>query len=210
MTQSFVRHRKTLMKITTVLTAVATLGLAPLLIQALSPTRTDWQRLSDISQIYGSLVSAIALVGVAVSLAYQAHQATTLQEETQRASHRQLVTMALNDPDLMVCWEPMSAEVTLLEAKQIGFVNLIISNWSADYRLKRFNEAQLRRRLEVHFRGEMARKHWQVGGAGWRLSAEAAGESRLLRFVSLIEESYEQAVAAGPPHPSSAYFRNSA
>jgi hypothetical protein len=210
MAQLLGRHRKTFIQITAGLAVVTALGGVPLLIQALAPAKTDWERLSDISQIYSSLISAIALVGVAVSLIYQAHQKTAMHEEAQRASHRELVTMALNDPELMVCWEPMNIDVTLLEAKRIGFVNLIISNWSADYRLKRFNDATLRRRLDVHFGGEMARKHWQATGASWRLFANASNDSRLLRFVALAEKSYVQSVATGPARPSNEYFRTSA
>jgi hypothetical protein len=192
---------------TTGVAAIAVLALAPLILQAAAPAGTDWQRLSNISQSYGSLFSAAALMGVAVSLAHQSRQTATANEEAQRASHRQLVVMALNDPELMVCWEPPSIEMTPVEAKQIGFANLIISNWSADYSLKRFNDDALRVRLEVHFRGEIARKHWQVGGLGWRRFAEALGDSRGIRFVTLIDEAYAQAVSAGPPRSSSSYYR---
>ncbi|MEU8978313.1 DUF6082 family protein [Streptomyces sp. NPDC048309] len=130
----------------------------------------------------------------------------TRQEEAQRASHRQLVVMSLSDPDLIVCWERIPNAASPLEAKQIGFTNLIISNWSADYQLKRFNDDALRVLLREHFRGEIARKHWQNGGSQWRQIAEALGDSRGIRFASLVDEVYTQAVSEGPPIPPSAYF----
>ncbi|MFF1305289.1 DUF6082 family protein [Streptomyces sp. NPDC058307] len=188
------------------LVAAAIVGLAPLVLQEIAPAGTNWQTLSDISQTYGTPLSIIALLGVAMSLAHQSRQTAITYEEAQRASHRELVLMAIEDPELMVCWEPFSIPVTPLEAKQIAYVNLIVHNWMADYMLKRFNDAALRMRMRKLLQGEMGRKHWQNGGAGYRQFAESLGETRLIRFVSLIDEVYAEVAAAGPPRLTSTYF----
>ncbi|MGW0424440.1 DUF6082 family protein [Streptomyces sp. NPDC003015] len=188
------------------LAAAVIVGVAPLLLQEIAPEGTDWQTLSDISQTYGTPLSIIALLGVAVSLAHQSRQTAITNEEAQRAAHRQLVLMAIEDPDLMVCWEPFTLDVTQVEAKQISYVNLIIHNWMADYRLKRFNDSALRMRTRRLFEGELGRKHWQNGGADYRHFAESLGEARLLRFVALIDEVYAEAVSLGPPRLAGNYF----
>ncbi|NEB20522.1 DUF6082 family protein [Streptomyces coelicoflavus] len=206
MAQSLTEDRSILKWTATVLAAAGLVVGAPLLLGTLAPAGTNWERLSDISQTYGTPLSIAALIGVAVSLAHQSRQTAITYEEAQRASHRQLMIMAIEDPELMVCGEPFQIPVTALDAKQIAYTNLIVSNWSADYRLKRFNDAALRMRCQTHFRGEIARKHWENGGADWREFAEALGETRLVRFVSVMDTAYAEAVASGPPRPASTYF----
>ncbi|WP_326730071.1 DUF6082 family protein [Streptomyces phaeochromogenes] len=206
MSQLFARHRRFFTWTTAGLAIAAATLAAPLLLQAAAPAGTNWGRLSDISQTYAATLSAAALLGVALSLAHQSRQTAIANEEAQRASHRQLVVMSLSDPDLLVCWEPIPNAETALEAKRIGFTNLIISNWSADYQLKRFNDDALRVLLRNHFRGEIARKHWQNGGSQWLQFAEALGDSRGIQFVLLIDEAYAQAISEGPPIPPSSYY----
>lgn len=210
MIQRIAHHRKILIRATAALAAMATLALAPFLLEAAAPAGTDWQRLSEISQTYGSLLSAAALLFVAASLVHQARQTAIASQEAQHASHRQLLTMTINDPDLMACWEPPPIEVTRLEFKQAAFFNLIFHNAYADYRLMRCNDAELRVRMGTFFQGEVARRHWRGWGPSWRQSMEATRDSRNLRFIALIDEIYTQAVAAGPPRPSSTYFTGSA
>ncbi|WP_367881038.1 DUF6082 family protein [Streptomyces sp. P3] len=85
-------------------------------------------------------------------------------------------------------------------------MNRPTSDHHVGHRLKRFNDAALRVRCETHFRGEIARKHWENGGADWRRFAEAIGTPRLRRFVSAMDTAYAAAVASGPPRLSSSYF----
>ncbi|MFD4563204.1 DUF6082 family protein [Streptomyces sp. NPDC058467] len=206
MAQLFARQRRFFTWTAAGLAIAAVTAVAPLVLEAAAPAGTNWGTLSDVSQTYSATLSAAALLGVVVSLAHQSRQTAIANEEAQRASHRQLVVMSLSDPDLIVCWERIPNAASPLEAKQIGFTNLIISNWSADYLLKRFNDDALRVLLREHFRGEIARKHWQNGGSQWRQFAEALGDSRGIRFASLVDEVYTQAVSEGPPIPPSAYF----
>lgn len=101
------------------LLGVGLLGLitcTPFVLAALAPAKTDWGKLSDISQAYGAvsvLLSAIALAGVALSLLYQARQARTSNEQAIRDSHLQLAMLALSDPALLQAWSPPVAPVTL-------------------------------------------------------------------------------------------------
>jgi hypothetical protein len=206
MIELLARYRRASIRTAAGLTTIAVLAFAPVLLEVAAPAGTNWQKLSDISQTYGSLLSAVALLGVAASLAHQSRQTNMSNEEAQRSSHRELVIMAINDPDLMVCWEPPRIAVTHAEFRQIAFYNLILHNAWADYRLKRTNEGELRVRIERFYEGEIARKHWQGWGDGWRRSMEALGDPRSTRFVMLVDEAYTRAVSAGPPRPSSAYF----
>jgi hypothetical protein len=181
------------------------------LLQWAASGEKDWDELSKVSQAYGALsvlFSAAALLGVVASLAHQSRQIKIANEEAQRASHRQLLLASLEDPDLAACWEPV-AVTSPLEHKQLIFVNLIVSNWYADYRLKRINDETLRVVAELHFKGEAARRHWRLSAANWRSWAETLEGRRPIRFVSLLDEAYSQAVAAGPPVPHDSYYSTS-
>ncbi|GAA5203016.1 hypothetical protein GCM10023323_00130 [Streptomyces thinghirensis] len=185
------------------------IAMTPLLLQWAAPAGLDWDELSKISQTYGALsvfFSAAALLGVAASLTFQAHQTKTENEEAQRASHRELILASLDDPDLAVCWDPLPPDISLRGRKQITFVNLIVSSWWVDYRLKRTNDDVVRVMAAGHFRGEAARRHWDVSGANWREYCEALGERRAIRFVTLMHEAYVRAVADGDPVLSASYF----
>lgn len=161
------------------------------------------------SQTYGAasvFFSAAALLGVVASIAYLARQTSITNQEAQRASHRQLLLVALEHPELRVCWEPIGGVRSEDQARKVLYTNLIVNSWSADYRLRRSNEQAARVQLEIHFQGEAARDHWAVCAATWRRYATAEGDRRGLRFVDLMDEMYEQALAAGPAVPSASYF----
>ncbi|WP_408995451.1 DUF6082 family protein [Streptomyces caniscabiei] len=209
MATTSIRQAKLVTWILTGVAAAVVIALTPWVLQAAAPASKDWQRLSDISQTYGALsvlFSAAALVGVAASLAHQARQTQIANDEAQRASHRELVLAAINDADLVVCYEPGSLPVTLRTRKQLWFSNLILHHWYADYRLKRINDEALRVLLTDHFKGEAARRHWHTSAEPWRRYVAALGERRSVQFAALVDEAYTAAEAEGPPTPSRAYL----
>jgi len=206
MTQMLAWHRKTFTRITAGVAVIIALTLAPVLLLALAPSGTNWEKLSEVSQIYGASLSAVAVLGVAASLAYQARQTSLANAEGRRTSHRELMIMTLNDPTLMVCWAPDFTALSVAEARQVTFVNLIVNDWLTEYRLKRLTEDALTVLFQGHFRGEMARKHWQLSSGPRREFSEAMGDFRGIRFISLVDEVFIQATAEGPPTLSNAYF----
>lgn len=182
--------------------------LTPLALGLAERTHKDWGRLSDVSQTYGALsvpLSGIALLGVAASLAHQARQTKMANEESQRSSHRQLLMYALDNPEFLVCWEPGSG-MSSVEMRRLIFTNMIISNWHADYVLRRWNDQEAQAQLSIHFQGAVARSHWEKSGSNWRRVAEASGDALRIRFVDLVDESYAEATAAGPGVPPEVYF----
>jgi hypothetical protein len=191
------------------LATVATVALTPTALTGLSFLGEDWQTLSDVGQAYGFLsviFSGAALVGVAASLAYQAHQTAITNEEERWAAHRELALTSISNPELLVCWPPSESPMSLSLAKQLHFTHLIITQYHSDYLLRRANDNATRVQLEQHFRGERAREHWVDRAVGWREFAEATGHARQIRFVDLMDEAYARAVAAGPATAASSYF----
>ncbi|MFD4605687.1 DUF6082 family protein [Streptomyces sp. NPDC058464] len=191
---------------------LSTLGLilgTPFILNGMAPDGLDWGRLSNVSQTYGALsvlFSAAALAGVAASLWYQARQTQMAQEAARRDAHRELIILALGDPSLLPCWEPPHRPMAATRRKQILFTNLIVTNWETDFRLGNLGEAALRDMFDGHFRGEIARDHWEHGGPGWRVSAELSTDPIRRRFVEVADECHARAVAGGPPVAADRYF----
>ncbi|MFF8426042.1 DUF6082 family protein [Streptomyces sp. NPDC016566] len=183
--------------------------ITPFLLQAVAPSNKDWEQLSNISQSYGALsvlFSAAALIGVVASLFHQSRQTDIALEQAIRASHQNVIGMLLNDPALLAGGEPPLMEVTQQEMKQVILANLFMSNWLATYRLNRLTDDALRVLLSGHFRGEIPRRHWEGAGEQWRQLATASKARKEVRFVSIVEEEYRNAVSQGPAIPPSSYF----
>ncbi|MFC7266729.1 DUF6082 family protein [Streptomyces lutosisoli] len=165
--------------------------------------------ISAASQAYERLsvfFSAVAMLGVVASLAYQARQTSITNMAVQRASHRELVLFALQHPELMLALEPLPEPVTKEQARQMAFSNLFLSNWWDDFVLRRITVDGLRVLLRRHFRSALARQYWEMAGAYWRHDAEVSSDRRLGRFVDLVDEQYAVAIASGPAMPPTSYF----
>ncbi|MFJ1605030.1 DUF6082 family protein [Streptomyces sp. NPDC088253] len=190
--------------------AVVALVLAtPFALNSLAPKDLDWGRLSDISQTYGAIsafVSAAALIGVALSLVYQARQTHIQNEEAHRSAHRELVLLTLSDPAYQVCWEPPNTRMTQERWRQLLVANLIVSMWSSDYKLGLYDDRTMLAVLSDYFRGEIGRAYWHNSGPSWRAYFNESRHARQRRFVNLAEKAYTTAVAAGPPLLTRDYF----
>ncbi|MFD7877606.1 DUF6082 family protein [Streptomyces sp. NPDC059766] len=202
-------HRKSLIRVTVGLAIISALTLTPLLILKIAPSGTDWAKLSDVSQVYAAFLSAIAVLGVAAALAYQAQQTELARTEAGRTFHRELMMATLNDPTLMPCWAPHFTTLSTEEARRIIFVNLIVSEWFSQYRLRHLTDDALLTLFRTHFQGEVARSHWEISRGSRREMHEAQGDSQGLQFISVADKAFAQATAEGPATPPSAYFTDS-
>ncbi|WP_437077871.1 DUF6082 family protein [Streptomyces sp. enrichment culture] len=170
---------------------------------------TPFMLITDISQAYSAvsvLLSGVALVGVAVSLVYQAQQTKVVRDERDRATHREMVYLAMGDPALAACWEPPDLPMTFERYRQICFTNLLMGRWHAAYQLGDMDDATLRHILSQHFRGEVARLHWSHARSSWLYSTIGGSRSRAVHFAEIVEERYQVAVNGGPPVASNRYF----
>ncbi|MEU4496047.1 DUF6082 family protein [Streptomyces sp. NPDC023998] len=195
--------------ITVGLAFIALFAAGPHLLSWIAPEGLNWQKLSLISQTYGAVsvvISAAALLGVVVSISLQARQSRMEGEQTFRAAHRELTILTLGDSALMRCWEPPRIPMTEERRKQVIVTNLIMSMWSSDHRLMRINDQAMRVALDGHFRGEVARVHWENSGPSWRANVTAVGDPHGTRFVDLVDAAYTAAVASGPPVTDGQYF----
>ncbi|WP_225826657.1 DUF6082 family protein [Streptomyces naphthomycinicus] len=195
------------------LASLSTILVTPFVLDSLAPDGTDWERLSAVSQTYGAVsvfISAAALVGVALSLAYQARQTRIQNGEAQRSAHRELVLLTLNEAAYQVCWEPPNTPMTRERWKQLLIANLIVSMWRTDYKLGLMGDRLARAVLQDYFRGEIGRAYWHNSGPSWHRYFAGSRDRREQRFLALAEDAYRAAVAAGPAVPAAEYFRPAA
>ncbi|MGW6982924.1 DUF6082 family protein [Streptomyces sp. NPDC054932] len=165
--------------------------------------------LGDRTQAFSAtsvLLSGIALSGVAVSLMYQAQQTKAVRDERDRATHRQMVYLAMEDRALAACWEPPGIPMTFERYRQVMFTNLIMGRWHAAYQLGDVDASTLRFILDRHFRGEIGRLHWSHGRREWLRGAIGGRNRRAVMFAEIVEERYRAAISAGPEVPADGYF----
>lgn len=181
----------------------------PFILSALAPKDQDWGRLSDISQTYGALsviVSAAALVGVVLSIAYQARQTRIQNEESHRSAHRDLLLLVLSNPTYLVCLEPPNTRMPEERFRQIIVANLFVSMWSSDFKLGLLDDRTLRAVLEDYFRGEIGRAYWSNSRSSWHRYFDESRDPRERQFVRIADEAHAASTAAGPPVLTSDYF----
>ncbi len=143
------------------------------------------------------IISAAALVGVAVSLIYQSRQTRLSREENMRASHRELLVMSINDEILRPGWGSPLAELPDATARQMLFSNLIVSWWHSAYMIKETTDQQVSLLFRDFFQGEISRAYWGRARAGWHELARAGNSAKTRRFVALANEEYRAVVPAG-------------
>ncbi len=154
------------------LMAVALIGVSPMALRVFHGDTGNWERLSFIGQTYGAasaIVSVLALVGIVLTLSYQAREAKLAREETRRQAVGELLRMAMEDPDLDECWGPVPSPDDPKTRKQLLYTNMIVSEWSLSYGTGALPERRLRVIASEMFHGRVGRAYWRdARGVGCR------------------------------------------
>lgn len=179
--------------------------LSPLLLLPLMEggTTVDWRRLSEIGQTYGAasaLLSAIAVVGVSVSLLVQSRQARAEQIYQMHGLHLELIRLEMSDPRLYTpCWgypSQMASEVDL--QRHLYLVLMFDYAWMG-YETGAMSQAMLVDMLDKMFIAAPARHHWASERHVWTSVCEGSRRGRA--FIATIDDAYNRAASAGPPLP---------
>jgi hypothetical protein len=180
----------------TIAGSVLLIVLTPFAFGLLGRTGANWPALSNIGQAYGgisALVSAVALAGVALSLATQNRQVRVAEEYAHREQHRTLLKMAMDDPDLMACFGKLDGDPT--QRRQHVYVNLYVAFLFSSWRLGYISSAEARHVFVEIFSAQPGRRYWaaarRLRGAAPAFSAE---------FDALLDAEWER-VADTPDEP---------
>ena len=161
----------------------------------------NWPELSNIGQSYSAaaaLLSALALIGVALSLLSQNRDSRVALEQTVRSQHRDLVRMGFDSSLMWVVSgsRGLRSEDPELRALQRRYANLWVQHWASMYELGVMSETAVRTELRKSlFSGDVGRDYW----ANTSRSSYYNGTRRIRRYYQIVNDEYNKAVSAGPP-----------
>ncbi|MBB4741343.1 hypothetical protein BJY16_004802 [Actinoplanes octamycinicus] len=162
---------------------------------------TDWVQLANIGQAYGAasaLFSALAFIGIAAGLLYQARQLRLQRIQVTREKHERLMALASEDPETYgVMFGPIVAAMTPLDMRRRFFCLMLLNYLRMSYENGTYSEDSLRlEALPKHFANAAARQHWAASRRHW-LHDDTSRTYR--RFARIVDEEFHTAVAMGPP-----------
>ena len=142
-----------------------------------------------------AILSALALGGVAWSLRLQALETRAQRRESQRTTHAQILSIALNDPDLLTSYPMRAGEVA--DYKRYYYLNLFFQWWRDLHSAGQISDDVLRREFDVVLRGDAGRRYVRMNRD---LRSDDATRTAP-RFFQILEESLARAEATGPALP---------
>ncbi|MFK4104308.1 DUF6082 family protein [Streptomyces sp. NPDC019531] len=182
--------------------------LTPFLLTWLAPQSLDWTRLSAISQTYAAVsipLSGAALIGVVWSLLLQARAVRADTTDRFRQSLRELLLVAVEDDSLLACWDPPLTPITREEFRLQFYNNAIINGWRAEYQNGTIPDPVMRDALYRMMRGQIGRRNYASTRELWWREMQSM-DARSRRFLTLMEEAFQAAVAEGPALAPGDYF----
>ncbi len=185
-------------------TGILSLVLAsPLLLRELGRIRgIDWTRLSNVGQTYGAasaILSAVALIGISLSLMVQARQARAERIRVVRERHMELLRIILDNPEIYASVIGVRTPSKVDDSRRFVFSTMWMNYSRLGYQMGVINQHVLREEiLRGAFRGKPMRDWWAVAGKYW--SPETEPDRRSRQFVRIASEEYRRAVADGPPN----------
>ncbi|MEV4801399.1 DUF6082 family protein [Nonomuraea sp. NPDC049421] len=183
-------------------------GLAVLLLLLMTPfalaglatvNGVDWASLADVGEAYGSavaLLTAVSLLVLAISAAFQVRAARISSETTTRVLHYDIMRLVMEDPSLAQV-EGLTWDGTAESSEEIRrwvYANIQLAHFRSLYVLKELPEAELRLQMAGRFRSRTGRHHWKTNRTWYRASAR---HRRDQRFCDVVEEEYQKALQAG-------------
>ncbi len=179
--------------------ALSLVVLSPFALRAFDPGKdAEWQDVSEIAQAYGAvsaLLSALAVVGVAVSLVLQAREAKATRLQGSRTMHIDLTKMAMENTAYLDCWGGPDSTRTVLLRRQHMYVNLAISHWSMEYEVGDLSDEWVAAAADEIFAGEIGRSFWARARAA-RMATARTRRSR--RLHQIMDARYEHALLTPP------------
>lgn len=163
----------------------------PFVLIVLKKGHLGWVTLSNVGQAYGVL-SAIALVGVAASIFFQARGEYAQRVQMVRDYHLELRRMALDNPEVyMPCWRPVRApNLDLTGRQQHLYLHLTMTFAWMSYSIGVMSDKALEDLCVGIFKGEAGRTYWDYEKETWQ---PLPGNRRRQKFVELVENARDNA-----------------
>ncbi|GAB7050916.1 hypothetical protein JCM9534A_60420 [Catenuloplanes indicus JCM 9534] len=155
-------------------------------------TSIDWQTISDIGQAVGALgtvISALALVGVVHSLRLQHRQARASEEEVVRGMRNDLMLVALENEEYLPLWGFPHA-LSNREMTLHAYLGMEFSYFETALRHGRMTELELERMLARMFQISTVRDFWRES----RIVYLESGDQSAGSLARIAERHYRNVV----------------
>ena len=159
-------------------------------------------RLSNVGQFYttiSALVSSLALVGVAISLLYQARAGRTAREQAIRSLQQQLIKMEMDDPTLMTAmgapWG-LSIPAESVRIRDHLYIHMWATFWAGNYVVGELNAVAVREVAKAElFSSKAGRTYW----ATVRERVLSTNQGKYRRFARIVDEEYQKVISSNVP-----------
>ncbi|MGW4942966.1 DUF6082 family protein [Actinoplanes sp. NPDC004185] len=162
--------------------------------------QTDWVKLANIGQAYGAasaVFSALAVVGVAGSIVYQARQLRLARMQSLRAAHRDLIKQIIEEPEVFapaVGYDSLNR--TGIDVRQHLFITSYMGHLVSSLDTGFVSEQSLRSEvLRYMFQSPQVHRWWEVAAPDWA----NAGHEIDRRFGKILKAAHEDAKLNGYP-----------
>jgi hypothetical protein len=174
----------------------------PLAFSELERLLKDQLKSSTVSQAYtalSALASSLALIGVAISLFYQARAGRTAREQAIRNLQQQLILMEMDDPSLMtVMGAPWGLPIPAESARIRNhlYIHMWASFWAGNYVVGELSAAAARKLVRAELLSSKAgREYW----AAVRSNVLSTNEGKYKRFAQIVDQEYRKVITEGLP-----------
>ncbi|HKT03479.1 MAG TPA: DUF6082 family protein [Rugosimonospora sp.] len=187
------------------LAIVAAMAAPAVLIAGSHPSDAALNRLSNIGQAYGilsSVLSAVALVGIALSVTHEAHQMRLYRLELRRSAQYDLLRMMIDEPTKYgPCASSLPVDRSDEYLQRYFFTTLWLNFARTGYESGEISESELRSEILADmFSSEVACQLWRDRSELLKRMNLGEGWSS---FLPIVREEYEKAVLVhqAPDHP---------
>ena len=156
----------------------------------------DLARISNVGQAYGALLSAMAMIGIAVALALQVRAVKITQAQGVRLLQFELMKMLIADLEL----RPLPSrpgDPSPEQRRRDIFSNLMIKYLEMGYEIGYFPASSLQAELRAQFAVPDIAHYWERARGVY---ASGLQNSAQLRFMKLVDQAYGEAMGNGRPH----------
>ena len=174
---------------------------SPLLLRQLAQIKgIDWTELSNIGQTYGAasaILSAVALIGITLSLMVQARQARIERVRITRERHMELLRIILDAPEVYSPIIGVEAARSGTDTRRFLFCTMWVNYARMGFEAGVLTEELLHDDIFAPaFKSEPMRKWWTRARKYWSGNLIQGRKDR--KFVQIIDEEYRKAEKEGP------------
>jgi hypothetical protein len=151
----------------------------------------DPARVSEVAALYGvasTIVSGIALCGVALSILFQAQANRSSAYIATREQHTALMLLSMNDAELAACWSGATLPPGGPSDRQLTYANLIFAFWEMQWETGTFDDGFVSRHAALTLKeSAIARRYWRNA----RIARIECGCDRS-PFYRLVDAQYQR------------------